>query len=124
MQRQNLGCCGLNCNDCPVFIATENDDDELRQKTAKEWYKLYAEYLGKNGLKPEDMNCKGCQSESGLFIGCGNCPIRKCCREKKFNTCSSCNEYEKCEMLNGFFTVPSHQHAKDNLDRMRTRSYQ
>jgi hypothetical protein len=22
-------------------------------------------------------------------------------------------------MLNGFFTVPSHQHAKDNLDRMR-----
>ena len=35
MERQKFGCCGLSCNDCPVFIATENDDDELRQKTAR-----------------------------------------------------------------------------------------
>ena len=58
MEKNDLGYCGLNCEDCPVFIATANDDDALRQKTAQEWSKLYAEYLGKD-LKLEDVNCKG-----------------------------------------------------------------
>ena len=55
MTKNNLGCCGLNCKECPVFIGTVNNDDKLRQKTAEEWSKLYAEYLGKD-LNPEDMN--------------------------------------------------------------------
>ena len=113
-----LGYCGLNCEDCSVFIATANNDNNLKQKTAKEWSKLYAEYLGKNSLKQEDMNCNGCRSESSVFVGCLNCPIRKCCREKKFVTCASCNEYKTCSMLNGFFNF-HHQHAKDNLDKIR-----
>jgi len=118
---KKLGYCGLNCEDCPVFVATANNDNGLRQKTARDWSKLYAaqlsEYLGKNSLSPGDMNCRGCQSESGLFIGCMNCPIRKCSREKEFATCAGCNEYETCGMLNGFFSI--HQNAKDNLDRIR-----
>lgn len=118
MKTSALGYCGLNCEDCPVFIATVNDDNNLRLKTARGWSSLYAEFLGKDGLKSEDMNCRGCRSESGLFIGCMNCPIRKCCREKNFITCASCSKYETCGMLNGFFTY-HHQHAKDNLDRIR-----
>ncbi|KAB2945543.1 MAG: DUF3795 domain-containing protein [Candidatus Methanoperedens sp.] len=108
---------------CPVFVATANNDNGLRQKTAREWSKLYAgqlrEYSGKNNLSPEDMNCSGCQSESGLFIGCMNCPIRKCGQEKKIISCAGCNEYETCSMLNGFLSI--HQHAKENLDRIRER---
>ena len=34
MEKLTHGCCGLNCEECPVFIATVNDDDALRQKTA------------------------------------------------------------------------------------------
>ena len=118
MEKLVFGCCGLNCEDCPVFRATINDDNNLRQETAQEWAKLYAEYIGKDDLKPEDMNCAGCQSEEGLhFIGCIKCPIRKCCREKEFITCANCNEYKTCEMLNGFFEYQPH--AKDNLDRIR-----
>ena len=119
MEIQKLGHCGLNCEACPVFIAKASNDGELRQKTALEWSSLYADYLGKDVLTKEDMNCSGCQTEQSIFIGCMNCPIRECCRAKEFSTCASCAEYLTCEMLNGFYTVPSHQLAKDNLDRIR-----
>ena len=29
--------CGLDCENCAARIATVNNDDELREKTAKEW---------------------------------------------------------------------------------------
>ena len=118
MEKQNLGCCGLNCPDCPIFVATVNDDDVLRQKTAQEWSKLYAAYLGKD-LKLKDVNCKGFWSDNTIFIGCSNCSIRKCCQEKKFVTCTSCNKYDACDMINGFFSVPAHAPAKSNLDKIR-----
>ena len=116
---KNMGYCGLNCDDCPVFIATVNDDDVLRQKTAQEWSELYAAYIGKD-LKLEDVNCKGCWSDGTVFVGCSNCSIRKCCREKKFVTCASCSEYETCEMLKGFFSVSTNEPAKSNLDKIRS----
>ena len=119
MEIQKLGYCGLNCEVCPVFIAKANNDDELRQKTALEWSSLYDDYLGKGALTKEDINCSGCRAEQSIFIGCKNCPIRECCRAKEFCTCSSCAEYQTCEMLSGFYTVPSHQQAKDDLDRIR-----
>jgi len=114
-----MGCCGLNCGSCPIFIATVNDDNVLRQKTAQEWSELYGAYIGKD-LKLEDVNCKGCLSEAMVFVGCSNCSIRKCCREKKFVTCASCSEYDTCEMLRGFFSVPTNEPAKSNLDRIRS----
>ena len=122
MKEQDLAYCGLNCNKCPVLIATANNDDVLRQKTAKEWSDLYAEILSKVGiydLKSEDINCRGCRSNLGLFVGCVNCLIRKCCLEKKIITCASCNEYESCDMLKGFYSFAVHQSAKDNLDKIR-----
>lgn len=112
-----LGYCGLNCEGCPVLIATVNDDNALRQATAKAWSQLYAGFL-KDELKTQDMNCSGCQSENErLFVGCRDCPIRGCCGEKGFSSCALCAEYETCGMLIGFFT--QHQQAKDNLDRLR-----
>ena len=44
--------CGLNCYNCPVFLATKNDDDVAREKTAAMW----AEQFGFD-LKPEDIKC-------------------------------------------------------------------
>ena len=117
-----FGYCGLNCQDCPVFCATANNDEKLKAETAREWSKLYGKYL-KRDLNSEDINCRGCKSENSLFIGCLNCPIRKCCREKKLETCAICKEYETCDLLNGFFTVPSHKHARENLERIRSESY-
>jgi hypothetical protein len=116
---QNIGYCGLNCEACPLFIARVTNDDNLRQKTAPEWTELYADYLGIDAFTKEDMNCDGCRSEQSCFIGCRSCPIRDCCRANELNTCASCIEYTTCGMLNGFYTVPSHQPAKDILDTIR-----
>jgi hypothetical protein len=115
-----LACCGLQCEGCPVFIATLKNDDALRQKTAREWTKLFADFMSKKELAVEDMNCQGCQSENGCrFIGCQDCIIRKCCEGKNFSTCAECAEYESCPMINGFFTVEQHKPAKLNLDNIR-----
>ena len=113
-----MGYCGLDCGACPVFIAKKNDDDELRLKTAQEWSELYADYLGKEGLTKEDINCSGCRSNGDVFIGCARCPIRSCCSQKELNTCAQCHQYQTCDMLNGFFSAPQNQSAKMNLDRI------
>lgn len=102
-----------------MFVATVNNDEKLRQKTFEEWRKLYSDYIGKECLTSKDMHCKGCRSEDGVFVGCLNCQIRRCCSEKKFVTCASCVEYETCDMLNGFYSVSAHQSARDNLNRLR-----
>lgn len=114
--------CGVNCNECPARIATVEDDDELRLKTAEEWSKLYAnifESFGIKSLKPEDVNCCGCRSEHGHFVGCAACPIRKCCQERNISECASCDEYESCDMLKAFYSITTHKDARENLDKIR-----
>jgi len=86
--------CGLVCSSCPTFLATQNDDDVAREKTAA----LYSEKFGFN-LKPEDINCDGCLSDEGKLIGyCQTCEIRKCCCEKGLDNCALCND-QPCEKL-------------------------
>lgn len=35
-----IGYCGLDCEKCDAYIATVNDDQILREKTAKLWAEL------------------------------------------------------------------------------------
>ncbi len=113
-----IGCCGLNCAECPVFIATANNDPALKRATAKELSVRYASFLEKP-LKPDDINCTGCRSTAAIFVGCQTCPIRRCCSEKQYRTCAECTNFENCEMLNGFFDF-GHQEAKQNLEKTRS----
>jgi hypothetical protein len=104
--------CGLVCSDCPTFLATQNNDDVARQKTAD----LYAVKFGLN-LKPEDINCEGCKSEGGKLIGyCLTCEIRRCSREKGLANCARCDEqpFEKLTQFHEFSTD-----AKANFEALR-----
>ena len=38
--REMIGYCGLDCEKCDAYIATVNDDQALREKTAKLWAEL------------------------------------------------------------------------------------
>ena len=38
--RPNIACCGLDCEQCDAYIATLDDDQALREKTAKLWAEL------------------------------------------------------------------------------------
>jgi Protein of unknown function (DUF3795) len=89
--------CGLVCSNCPTFLATQNDDDAAREKTAR----LYSEKFGIN-LRPEEINCDGCTSEGGKLLGyCQVCEIRKCCRARALDHCAVCGE-QPCEHLKKF----------------------
>jgi hypothetical protein len=104
--------CGINCAECPTFLATQENNDRKREKVVERWYKDYHMQI-----KPEDINCDGCLSEKGrLFSHCNVCEIRRCGQEKKINNCAYCNEYP-CQKLNNFFIrVP---YGKANLDEIR-----
>ena len=104
--------CGLICSDCGAYIATQNNDNKKREEVAKQWSKQF-----QVDLKPSDINCDGCPSNSDILIDhCIVCEIRKCGKQKGIKNCAHCNEYI-CRKLDGFFKmVPD---AKKHLDGIR-----
>ena len=76
--KEMIALCGLVCNECGAFLATQDNNDQKRAEVAQEWSRLF-----KFEIKPEDINCDGCQSDGGrLFNYCKVCKIRKCGKEK------------------------------------------
>jgi hypothetical protein len=111
-QEKLFAYCGLACSDCPAFIATQKNDDKMREETAKKWSEMFHQ-----DIKPGDINCDGCTSQSSrLFSYCRICEIRKCGIEMKVKNCAYCGQYP-CERLSAFFkNAPE---AKANLDEIR-----
>jgi hypothetical protein len=90
--------CGLDCGKCRAFNATQTRDVERKKEIAKEWTKgLNVEF------KPEDINCKGCMSDT-LSGWCTKiCRIRPCAEEREVKTCAHCGDYP-CEKLKEFLS--------------------
>ena len=108
-----VSCCGLLCSECGAFVATKNDDDAKRAEVAELWSKGY-----EVDLKPEDINCSGCLSDTEpLFGHCKVCEVRKCAREKAIENCARCDEYA-CEQLKGIHKMAPD--AKERLDGIRS----
>lgn len=104
--------CGLDCSQCPAFLATRNNDDAAREKVARDWSRLFG-----MELKPEQINCDGCRSESERKIGhCSDCKIRFCGAEKGVENCAFCDD-GPCDALIAFLKyVPQ---ARENLESVR-----
>ncbi len=110
--------CGLDCAECPTYIATKAGDRALQEKTAREWSAQFSEFTGRNDLRAEEMVCAGCTAgDAAVFLGCRICPMRTCAAGKAFATCAECDRFEHCEPLNGFFTQAAD--AKQRLTEMR-----
>lgn len=106
-----IACCGLVCTECPTFIATQNDDDDTRAKTAAFYKKTYG-----FDYKPEEINCDGCLSIGGRLIGfCQTCEIRQCCLDRGHLNCSVCDD-QPCEKLIKFHDFSPY--AKECYDRL------
>lgn len=104
--------CGLNCSECPAYIATQKNDYEEKARVAKEWSEMY-----KIEFKPEDLACNGCLATDGFHIPyCSTCEIRKCAIEKNVINCAYCSDYS-CEKLEEFLKVAGE--AKANLEEIR-----
>jgi len=102
-----LACCGLECDQCPARVATLEDDQGLREETARQWSAMF-----QAEIKPEEISCMGCNSEGPWFGHCHVCEIRACCQDKGLANCAPCGEFP-CHRLDFVFKgVPQ---ARENL---------
>jgi hypothetical protein len=104
--------CGIDCGQCPAYVAKKENNAELREKTAAEWSKAFG-----TEFKPEQINCDGCTIAGQHIIYCDQlCEIRKCAVGKKVVNCAFCTDYG-CEKLTTFLkNVPE---AKSRLEAIR-----
>ena len=87
--------CGLDCEKCDAYLATMNDDQELRKKTAKLWSQL-----NNAPIFPEHINCQGCRVNGVKTVFCDSmCGIRQCALKKGAGTCGDCSDLEKCPIV-------------------------
>ena len=87
-----IGYCGLDCEKCDAYLATINNDQVLREKTAKLWAEL-----NRAPILPEHINCEGCRMNGAKTVFCDSlCGIRKCALNKGVSTCGDCPELEVC----------------------------
>ena len=109
--KEMIAYCGLACHQCGAHLATIDDDDQKRAEVAQEWSKLF-----KTEIKPESIDCDGCQSDSGrLFSYCNVCEIRNCGKDKDVQNCGHCADYP-CDKLDWIFKVEPE--AKRRLDEI------
>ncbi len=105
----SIACCGLDCERCDAYIATVNDDDDLRRRVAEEWSEL-----NNVEITPEMVNCVGCRAEGVKMIFCQSlCEIRKCCVGKGYETCGSCGDMESCGKV--AMIIGNNEFARNNL---------
>lgn len=90
--------CGLDCEKCDAYLATINNDQALREKTAKLWAEL-----NQAPILPEHINCEGCRVDGVKTVYCDNlCGIRQCALKKGVTTCGDCREMDQCQTLGKF----------------------
>lgn len=105
--------CGLACDECPAFIATQKDDREAIEKIAAEWAKQFG-----IDVPAESVFCDGCKSDTGRLCGyCTSCGVRECGVKRGVVTCASCDDYG-CEIL---LACPAYEaRGKETLERLRS----
>jgi len=107
--------CGIDRSGCPAFRAWRDDDDQLRERTAAEWSRLY-----QADIKPEQVSCRGCRSpEPPRFSHCEVCAVRACASDKGWENCAPCPDYP-CNDLS--FIHKFAPEAQKALDRLRASS--
>jgi hypothetical protein len=104
-----IACCGIDCESCGARIATVNNDNELREKTAQKWRLMY----NNPDIAAESINCMGCRTDGAKIEHCSDCEIRKCVSEKGFSTCGECKELDNCQIVG--FVLQHVPDAKKNL---------
>lgn len=87
--REMTAPCGLDCFNCPVFLA--NDNQKIRTMVSE-----------KMGIPLEQAVCKGCRGEKGKCpIIPIPCHVYPCAEEKGLEFCSDCTDFP-CDHLHPY----------------------
>jgi hypothetical protein len=105
-----IASCGINCETCDAYIATLNNDDQLRKKTAESWCQMF----NAPSITVESINCTGCRPDGVKFAHCNACEIRKCVRAKGYETCGECQDMSTCNIV-----AMIHQHVPDAITNLK-----
>ena len=108
-----ISCCGLDCEQCDAYLATQANDNAMRATTAKKWTQMY-----NHPMQAEDINCTGCQATGDKIGHCQVCAVRKCCMDHGHAHCGVCEDYG-CETLEGFLGQMPDEMAASNRARLR-----
>jgi hypothetical protein len=86
MANRMIAYCGLDCAECPTYLATRAGDGARLAEVAAEWSS--DDYP----VSAADVPCDGCAQQGGrLFKWCQDCRIRACCIEKGYANCAYCS---------------------------------
>ena len=109
--------CGLPCDTCPIYMATEEKDKSIRDSMRDSIRSLCNTKYGMDLTKDEITDCDGCRAGTGrIFLRCSECEIRNCAIGKNLESCATCTEYP-CLKLARIFNEENA--AKVNLDKIR-----
>ena len=89
--RQMTAPCGLDCFNCPMYLANENE-------------KLRTAIANNIGIPFEKAVCKGCRNENGTipFLGMTEpCNVYKCIEKKGISYCCDCSDFP-CDHLHPY----------------------
>ncbi|MFW9982738.1 MAG: DUF3795 domain-containing protein [Candidatus Thorarchaeota archaeon] len=115
MTESMIAYCGLDCAECPAYLAWKNDDYKLREKQALEWSS--PDYP----LSAEDINCVGCKIDAEPKLKfCGSCCVRACASKRGEETCAHCYDYG-CDTLEEWL-VQTGDEQRQRLEKMRAAS--
>ena len=106
--------CGIVCNECEGYIATQANDEAAKQRVVEHWQKEY----NTPGITAAYVTCDGCLAFNGRLGGhCPECDIRQCGIAKGVANCGVCPDYA-CEKLEKFLQyVPPARTVLDEVHR-------
>lgn len=93
--------CGLVCNECPAYVATQANDPAELERVAAMW----REEFNAPDITAESILCDGCILPGRKSGYCAQCQIRPCAMARNVANCAHCDEYARpggCETLEGF----------------------
>jgi len=108
--------CGLYCGACPMYLATQENDEQRMASIQKEFGG------GPKKMSQEDLLCDGCLGGGRLASFCRKCAIRESAMSKaKTQRCSECTEFA-CSRITDFNNDGMLHHAEvlDNLRQLGT----
>jgi hypothetical protein len=104
--------CGLDCNTCEAYIATQANDAVAMQNVLEKWRVDY----NSPDMEISAVTCDGCHATTRLGGYCSLCNVRKCALGKGLQTCAECPDYA-CKTLEHILAmVPQ---ARANLEALR-----
>jgi hypothetical protein len=109
-----VSACGMDCETCDAYVATQTGDRELAKRTAARW----SSYIGGAPVPIEATVCDGCMTGSDRKGGmCGACAVRACAIEKNVESCGHCADYGCATMEEFLKKIPAHRETLEKIRR-------